>query len=170
MTLQTNAALVMPMSIFASLSTEAQAEIMGAMMNGAAPSTLSSPVASEMDRDEGPAELTKALVRKLTSTMGEKTTNALRAIAEGDRRFRSSTVLNATGGADLLKDLRGVWAAITRRTRTVLGDSDVDLIWWDEDGQYDDDGNYIDHEGEVSELTHKSLRAHFGLPEITYDA
>jgi len=163
MTQATAAALIMPMSIFADLSKQTRSEIMEAMMDGSSASSLTSHSNSQTSDSEGPAELTKALVRKLTSTMGGKTTNALRAIAEGDRRFRSSTVLAATGDADLLKDLRAVWAAITRRTRNVLNDPDADLIWWDEDGIFDKDGEYIDHEGEVSEITHNSLRAHFGL-------
>jgi len=72
-------------------------------------------------------------------------------------------VIDATSGADDYMGMRGVWSALTRRTRNILNDSDADLIWWVGEQIIDADGNYVDHVGEVAALTHESLKTHFGI-------
>ena len=129
--------------------------------NSASPSTKTAP--RTIDED-GPAELTIAFVRKLTDKLSEKTLNALKVIAQSDTpQFHMKDVIDATNGADDYMGMRGVWSALTRRTRNILNDSDADLIWWVGEPINDADGNYVDHVGEVAALTHESLKTHFGI-------
>jgi hypothetical protein len=51
--------------------------------------------------------------------------------------------------------IRGVLAAITRRTRTVLGDPQADLIWFE--------GEPDTSTGTVSDMTRSSLRKVFAI-------
>ena len=158
---------------FNSLSTPAQQEVLKSIglgnLNGtatAAPAPIRlAPVGSINGLDgEGPVELTVAMVRKLTDKLGDKTLNTLKIIARSDStQFHMREVIDGISGAKDYMDMRGVWSALTRRTRKIMGDSDVDLIWWNRDSIDDADGNYIDHIGSISPLTYQSLRAHFGL-------
>jgi len=54
--------------------------------------------------------------------------------------------------------LRGVWGGLTRRLYTVMGTDDVYLIDWSREAVYDDNGQYVDHTGEVTEMTYRSFR------------
>lgn len=54
-------------------------------------------------------------------------------------------------------------SALTRRTRNIMDDGEVDLIWWIGDSILDEDGNYVDHIGAIAPLTYQSLRSHFGF-------
>jgi len=165
--------LLLSTSAFNSLSAFAQLEVLGSMGLGGigfravadAPLT-DAPTAIPPARDggEGPVELTVALVRKLTDKLGDKTLNALKIIARSDSpQFHMKDVIAGTEGAKNYMDMRGVWSALTRRTRKIMDDSEVDLIWWIGDSIFDDEGDYIDHLGAISPLTHQSLRSHFGF-------
>ena len=119
---------------------------------------------SHYTETDGPAELTGGLVRKLTEKLSEKTLTTLRIIAESDHgKFHMKDVINAIPDAETYRDVIGVWSALTRRVRKVVGDQDAYLILWLGEGQYDNEGNYVDHEGEVAPITHQALRAHFQL-------
>lgn len=112
--------------------------------------------------EEGPPDLTVAMVRKLTKNVSDKTLSALRIIGHSDGPVvHLKDVLAAVAGANEPIDLRGVWSAITRRTRAVLGDPEASLIWWEDEGVYEGD-EYVDHIGRVSPMTHKSLKTYFG--------
>jgi hypothetical protein len=50
---------------------------------------------------------------------------------------------------------------LTRRTRNILNDPGAILICWRRDGIYAEDGEYVDHIGRVSPMTHESLRKYF---------
>ena len=146
------------------LSQSAQAEIQAKMGLKAPPPSTIEPAGLAPAMEEGPAELTVALVRRLAEKLGGKTSTALRVIAQSDAgKFRMSEVIGAIEDAETYMDVRAVWAALTRRTRKILDDREADLIWWEGDGVYDDDEEYVDHVGRVSPLTHRSLRAHFGI-------
>ena len=104
------------------------------------------------------------MVRKLTASLSDKTLNALKVIAQSDSpQFRMKDVIDKTVGAETYMDMRGVWSALTRRTRNIMDDRDVDLFWWLGESILDKDGNYVDHIGAVSPMTYHSLRTHFGL-------
>lgn len=110
------------------------------------------------EEDENFAQLSPAQAREFYSGCGEKTRKALEVIANSDsRQFHLADVAKAIGVEP--GELRGVWGGLTRRLSTVTGDSDCYLINWERhDGEFDEEGNYVDHIGEVSELTYQSFR------------
>jgi hypothetical protein len=111
---------------------------------------------SSSDGIEGPPDLSPAQARKLIAGCSERPTKALRFIADQPTsKFPYSDMLNAVG-TDSSGTIRGSLAAITRRTRTVLGDSSADLIWYEGE-------DVSDWVGSVSEMTHSSLRKAFGI-------
>jgi hypothetical protein len=159
--------LFLSIPFFAKLSPATRDEIMTQMGLGSPTTAIPAPDAfSGVTHDaaidsEGPAELTGALVRKLTDHLSPKTLGALRLIAKSDLpEIRMSDAIASTEGAESYLDMKGVWSALTRRTRTILGDKNADLIWWN-NPQYDADGSYVDNVGRVAPLTHQSLRAYF---------
>ncbi|AWN47948.1 hypothetical protein DK419_17780 [Methylobacterium terrae] len=113
--------------------------------------------------DDGFADLTPRHARRYIAGCGEKTRAAIEAIARSDTRyFQVSDVAAAVGCA--AHELRGVWGGLTRRVKTVTGDADAYLVYWDgSEPVFDDAGTYVDQRGEVTELTHKSLRKALGL-------
>lgn len=164
----TNSGFLLSTTAFGDLTPSAQQEVLSVMgLNGLGQGSSGMPSASAAPRaadDDGPAELTLAFVRKLTDKLSEKTLNALKVIAQSDTpQFHMKDVIDATSGADDYMGMRGVWSALTRRTRNILDDSDADLIWWVGEQINDAGGNYVDHLGEVAALTHESLKTHFGI-------
>ncbi len=163
--------ILLSTTAFKSLSAAAQQEVLSSIGLGnlktaaTAHAATSAPAPSPAsDGGDGPVELTVALVRKLTDKLGDKTLNALKIIARGDSpQFHMKDAIAGTAGAKNYMDMRGVWAALTRRTRNIMNDGQVDLIWWIGNPILDDDGNYIDHLGAISPLTYQSLRSHFGF-------
>ena len=160
--------ILLSTTAFRTLSLAAQQEVLLAMgMSDLPPQPAiarsdSSHTASE--GEEGPVELTVAMVRKLTDKLSDKTLSALKAIARSNApQFHMKDVIAATPGASNYMDMRGVWSALTRRTRNIMDDSDADLSWWIGDAINDAKGNYADHLGSVAPLTHQSLRTYFGL-------
>jgi len=118
-------------------------------------------MSQQADEEDGPADFSPAQARRLIEGTGERTRTALRAIAESNGRFMMSQIRDALGDSEYEK-LRAVWAALTRRTRTVLGDPEAELIRWIGYGVYHG-GDYVDHEGYVSQTTWRSLRSCFDL-------
>lgn len=108
--------------------------------------------------DESLAQLSPAQAREFYSGCGEKTRKALEAIANSDsRQFHLADVAKAVGVKP--DELRGVWGGLTRRLYTVMGENDGYLINWERhDPVLDEAENYVDHIGEVSELTYQSFR------------
>jgi hypothetical protein len=111
--------------------------------------------AAPMDEAEGPADLSTAQAKKFLERCSEKTQTALRFIAKAPVEGFKLSKIAAAMGEDNPGSLRGVWGGLTKRVRTVLGDPNADFIWWDELGE--------DWTGNVSEMTHRSLRKVFGL-------
>lgn len=108
-----------------------------------------------MDDDAEPADLSPAQAKKFLDRVSDKVRTTIRTLAEADASgFEMAAVRKALGlGED--EDLRGVWGGITKRTRTVLGDDEAYLIWWNEV-----DNDWV---GRVSPMTHRSFRKVLGL-------
>ena len=165
--------ILLSISVFNSLSAPTQQEVLRSIGLGGARATASKdgasiePAPSNLANDqngEGPVELTVAMVRKLTDKLSDKTLTALKIIARSDSpQFHMKDVIAGTSGAKNYMDLRGVWSALTRRTRRITGDDDTLLIWWIGEPIDDEDGNYVDHLARISPLTYQSLRTHFGF-------
>ncbi|HEY1604491.1 MAG TPA: hypothetical protein VGF77_02725 [Allosphingosinicella sp.] len=167
----TTSGLLLSTAAFKSLSPNAQNEVLASIglaeveLSGrpALPATTAA-AAQPIEGNDGPVELTVAMVRRLAANLSDKTLNALRVIAQNDGpQFHMKDVIEATSGAETYMDMRGVWSALTRRTRNIMDDGAADLIWWIGESILDEDGNYVDHIGLVSPMTYSSLRAHFGL-------
>jgi|UPI0003254002 hypothetical protein len=159
--------LFLSTSAFCALSLPAQQEVLqviGLALPIGSETVVAGLDASLANEDgEGPVELTVAMVRKLTDKLSDKTLNALKIIARSDTpQFHMKDVIEGTDGATTYMDMRGVWSALTRRTRNIMDDGTVDLIWWLGDEITDEAGTYVDHIGAISPLTHQSLRTHFG--------
>ena len=158
------AGIFLSTSFLAKLSAPTRAEILKQMGLESSAKVASENLSHETfdGPTDGPAELTVALVRRLTDGLGAKTMGALRVIAKSDSpEFRLSDVVAATEGAESYRDLRAVWGALTRRTHKILDDAQADLVWWNTQEEFDDDEAYVDHVGRVARLTHQSLRVHF---------
>jgi hypothetical protein len=158
--------LLLSTTTLASFSEPTREEILAhyGIAASSAPQPVQSPVAAPSSADDTPPDLTVAMVRKLTKNVSDKTIAALRVIGKSDTpEFHMKDVIAAVDGAKTYMDLRGVWSAITRRSRAILDDPQATLIWWDDKGIYDDHENYIDHLARVSPITHQSLKTHFNL-------
>ena len=166
-----NSGILLSLSAFKSLSPGAQGEILTIVgLSGAVGHRQSVPVlgAEPTGRvvadEDGPVELTVAMVRKLTANLSDKTINALRVIAQSSSpEFHMKEVIETTKDAETYMDVRGIWSALTRRTRNITDDKTAALIWWMGEEILDGNEKYVDHIGRVSSMTHSSLRTHFGL-------
>lgn len=164
-------ALLLSTTTLAGFTPATRAEILdhfGIAMDDLAQPTVGSrsaqpPANAPIQDGNSPSDFTVAMVRRLTKGISKKTLTALRVIANSDTpAFHQKDVIDAIDDAETYMDLRGIWSAITRRSRAILDDSEARLIWWDDEGIYDDDEeNYLDHVGRVSAMTHQSLKAHF---------
>lgn len=106
--------------------------------------------------DEEPADLSVAQAKKFLDRVSDKVRTTIRVIAEADvSGFDMARVMEALN-VDDGGDLRGVWGGITKRVRTVLGDDEAYLIWWNER----EDGSWS---GRVSETTHRAFRKVLGI-------
>lgn len=155
----------------ASLAKEQQAWLLSLVTGGGAPSpgevgelvldenagTNGSAKGGEQE-DEDFAEFSPRQARDFYQGCGEKTRKAVEAIARSSTNcFQVAEVAKAVGVP--AAELRGVWGGLTRRTQTIVDDVDAYLVHWHDGTQkYADDGSYIDQVGEVTEMTHQSLR------------
>lgn len=106
--------------------------------------------------EEDGSDLSLAQAKRLLEGCGDKTKAVLRIVFSKDKRsFVRGEIAREMGGT--LSDLGGVWAGLTKRTRTVLGDKNAGLFAWDWD---DAKGDWI---GESSETTYQSMRKALGI-------
>lgn len=114
------------------------------------------------EEDEHFAELSPGQARDFYAGCGVKTRKAIDVIADsGSRHFQIADVAKAIGVQP--SDLSGVWGGLTRRLKTITGDSDAYLIdWTKSEPVLDEEENYIDHTGEVTEMTYNSFRKALG--------
>jgi hypothetical protein len=112
--------------------------------------------------DEHFAELSPGQAREFYTGCGPKTKKAIEVIADSSsHQFHLADIAKAVG--EKPSKLRGVWGGLTRRLTTVTGDSEAYLIDWSRSELVtDDDGNCVDHIGEVTELTYRSFRKILG--------
>jgi hypothetical protein len=136
--------------------------IRGRLPSDDVPAAASSTAQTSEVEDEHFVELSPGQARDFYAGCGSKTRKAIDVIADSDSpRFRLADVAKAIGVQPT--ELTGVWGGLTRRTKTITGDSAAYLIdWTKSDPIHDDDGNYIDHPGEVTELTYRSFRKALG--------
>lgn len=130
---------------------------------GAAEPAASRPSSEDVDvEDEHFAELSPGQARDFYAGCGAKTRKAIDVIADSSsRHFQIADVAKAIGVEP--SDLSGVWGGLTRRLKTITGDSDAYLIdWTKSEPVLDEEENYIDHTGEVTEMTYKSFRKALG--------
>lgn len=121
------------------------------------------PSSQDVDvEDEHFAELSPGQARDFYAGCGAKTRKAIDVIADsGDRHFQVADVAKAIGVRP--NELAGVWGGLTRRLKTITGDADGYLIDWTKgEPVLDDEENYIDQTGEVTELTYRSFRKALG--------
>jgi hypothetical protein len=112
----------------------------------------------QVNKDDHFAELSPGQARDFYAGCGEKTKRAVDAIAASPSRMIQVADIAKAVGVEA-SELRGVWGGLTRRTATVTGDPKAYLFDWHEGTQkYDQEGNYVDQTGEVTELTYSSLR------------
>jgi hypothetical protein len=164
------AALIIPCAALATFTAATRTELLEfaglATGSGSTDGTPDADVSGPSPaREESPPEMTVAMARKLIAApISPKSLAILRTVAESETpQFHLADAVRAAPGAATYLDIRGAWSGITRRARKILGDSDADLIWWESDATYDTAGNYVDHVGRVSSLTHQSLRSVFGI-------
>jgi hypothetical protein len=112
---------------------------------------------AESETDEDFAELSPTQAREFLSGCGERTRKMIQLIAEGDSRHFQLADL-AVGMGCKPGDLRGVWSGLTRRLYTILGNTDAYLIDWASEAVLGEEGEYLDHAGEVTEMTYQSFR------------
>lgn len=112
----------------------------------------------QANEDEHFAELSPSQAREFYAGCGEKTKKAVEAIAVSPSRMIQVADIAKAVGVQAF-ELRGVWGGLTRRTATVTGDPKAHLFDWHEGTQkHDEEGNYVDQIGEVTELTYNSFR------------
>jgi hypothetical protein len=128
----------------------------------AEPQSAASGSDDDEEEDEHFAELSPGQARDFYAGCGPKTRKAIEVIADGaSHQFQIADIAKALDVKP--NELTGVWGGLTRRLKTVTGDSDAYLIdWTKSEPVLDDEENYIDHRGEVTELTYRSFRKALG--------
>lgn len=120
------------------------------------PSSLEEPeTAPDGNNDEhSSSDLSIAQARKFLEGCSDKTKAVLRAVfAKNEREFMLKELLDEMQATSLA----GVWAGVTKRTRTVLGDKDAGIFSWEWDDERDD---WI---GSTSPMTFQSMRKALGI-------
>lgn len=151
-----------------SLSLEERTFVLGLITDDPPPPSLAlqdSPLPAapggadvQVNEDEHFAELSPSQAREFYAGCGEKTKKAVEAIAASPLRMIQVADIAKAVGVQAF-ELRGVWGGLTRRTATVTGDPKARLLDWHEGTQkHDQEGNYVDQIGEVTELTYNSFR------------
>lgn len=146
---------------FRSLSRQTQEELIASLCGtNSAKGSIDQPIETVDNQEDGPPELSVHLVRRLAANTRDTTKICLRLIAEKNGRFLLSEVRDALGYQDYGK-IPGIWATLNRRTRDMLSDREVSLVWWDNNEKRE--GINVDYEGYVSQITCKSLRKYFKI-------
>ena len=112
--------------------------------------------------DDNFVEFSPGQIKTFIDGCSDKTRAALEVMARSpSRQFQLADVASALNVEP--SELRGVWGGLTRRTQTVSGDPNAYLIYWAGDPVYNENEEYVDHVGELTEMTYQSLRKAFRL-------
>jgi hypothetical protein len=146
--MQTDMGLWVSANVFRSLNEDIQNVLINALKGSV--NALST---QDDDNEEGLADFSLAQAKKFLTGCSQKTQDVIREMVKSDSRFfQLRDVTDALNMDFDTESLSGVWAGITKRTRTILGDTDSYLIGWDQDE------NYVYSCGKFSAMTYKSLR------------
>lgn len=110
------------------------------------------------------ADLSERMAQEFLRSCSEKTKTVLRVIIAGGPNFRQKEIEEKVRKLDeeKFKDISGVWGALTKRTRSILGDKKAFLIDWQKDF-YDENEDWMDAEGMVSPATRASFKKVLGI-------
>lgn len=139
------------------LSSDTLAEIEAIVFGGNKSVTMRSETTDDMF-----VEFSSGQARAFLSGCGPKIKAALMAMVEGEDRFFQ--LRNVASAVDARADgLIGIWSGITRRTRTITGQPESYMISWTGEQEYNEDGEYVDERGELTQMTYESFRKAFSL-------
>ncbi|EEU9561211.1 hypothetical protein FXI36_24300 [Escherichia coli] len=106
-----------------------------------------------VENDDGPIDLSSLQAEKLVKGLSEKSRSVLKLIIESDDGERGFWCEYIADELEIeVEELSGVWSGLTRRTRTVSGDSDAYLISWAWDDSRDD------YYGKLHPTTYKNCK------------
>lgn len=143
------ASITLTQTAFAQLPPAAKAAILGLFSNDKASPEAGSLFAAEpKDDEEGLTVLSEAEAGTFLNNCNDKTRRILGLIVERDGRFMMSDIVKQTGNSP--SELRGAWAGLTKRVRTVSRTPDATLIAWFRQGS--------DWRGVVASKTTASMR------------
>lgn len=143
------ASIVLTQTAFARLPAAARTAILGLFSDEMTPPDAASPSDAEpKDDEEGLTVLSEAEAGTFLNNCNDKTRTILGLIVERDGRFMLSDIVKQTGNSP--SELRGAWAGLTKRVRTVSKMPDATLIAWFRQGS--------DWRGVVASKTTASMR------------
>lgn len=124
-----------PLSVLETLGEDVRRAILSALAGGAASSgALPLPAQSQDSRDEtGIALLSVQDAKLFLNNCSPKTRQILQAIVDHDGDFMGSDITALIGCE--MADLRGAWAGLTKRLRTVTKDPEAKLLNWFKRGE-----------------------------------
>ena len=142
------ASIILPLSVFMQLDEFVRQDILSRCAGQAAtpaPSTSQMPGGGN---DAGQARLSVSDAKFFLNNCNAKTRSILQEIVKRNGDFMSSEIAIALDSEE--NGLRGAWAGITKRTRTVTGDRNAKLIKWFRKGN--------DWHGEMATQTVTAMR------------
>jgi hypothetical protein len=151
-------ALLISSTSFRQLSSKCQAEVLAVLtrdVSGFVAGGTNNPPPSKSGAYTGTATaLSEREMRKFLNGVGTKTRNFLECLADMPARFNVGALLKKLHLQ--YGDIRGILAGLTKRTRTISGESDADFF---ASVLQDDDINKCI--SEIHPTTHESLRQIF---------
>lgn len=141
-----------------------KAQLLGEVFGYAVPDYSSEATDVQADADSGSdeydtrfAELSPGQARDFLIGCGAKTKVAVEVIAKSKSKYFQLADIAKALQVDA-SQLNGVWGGLTKRTKTITKDKEAYLIHWSGKPVLDAEGNYIDQQGEVTDLTYASFR------------
>lgn len=126
--------IVIPASAYKSLEPLVQRAIMNFFVSGLGelPIATTEPSISSHRDEQGLARLSVADAKLFLNNCSDKTTAILQEIVNHDGSFKASDIASflETDTAHL----RGAWAGLTKRVRTITKDNNASLINWFKEG------------------------------------
>ena len=131
----TEPSITIPASAYKAFEPAVQRAIMAFFLSEFGGTMFHSPDAfiPEGRDEQGLSRLTVADAKLFLNNCSEKTTSILQQIVDRDGDFTASAIA-AFVGTDI-GQLRGAWAGLTKRVRTITKDSEASLINWFKQGE-----------------------------------